>query len=163
MSHSLRETQNFSCVSAGFIEHTPVADGGLRVHVPARPECTTPHSRFLFPGSASTAGLPRTFGLGFLCSMDIMSIPLNCHLAIHTFISCGLVSMRCRPWAHCFHANGKFLVTGAYPNPLNLLLVLPLDSKPLRHRWWQRRRNLTAIRPSNMPKVVVVTSTKDRP
>jgi hypothetical protein len=63
------KTQNVSRVAAGFIKHTPLADGGLRGHVPARPGCTTPHIRFLLarPAVALRVGAsPRTFGLGFL-------------------------------------------------------------------------------------------------
>jgi hypothetical protein len=36
------KTQNFPCISARFIKHTP-ADGELRCHVPARSGYTTPH------------------------------------------------------------------------------------------------------------------------
>lgn len=42
------KTQNFPCVGARFIKHTPIAEGGLRCHVPTRPGCTTPHIWFLF-------------------------------------------------------------------------------------------------------------------
>ena len=38
--------------------HPTAADGGLRGHVPARPEYITPHIRFLF--------IVPQFGLGFL-------------------------------------------------------------------------------------------------
>jgi len=36
------KTQNLLRVNARFIKHAPNADGGLRGHVPARPERTTP-------------------------------------------------------------------------------------------------------------------------
>ena len=52
------KTQNFPCVNARFIKHAPFADGGLRSHVPARPERTTPHIRFLFPGSSPGQACP---------------------------------------------------------------------------------------------------------
>ena len=52
------KTQNLPCVSAGFIKHTPTADGGLRGHVPARPGCTTPRIRFLFVAPHLRIGLP---------------------------------------------------------------------------------------------------------
>jgi len=45
-------------IDAGFTKCTPVAEGGLRGHVPARPGCITPTIRFLF--------IARGFGLGFL-------------------------------------------------------------------------------------------------
>ncbi|HKL17523.1 MAG TPA: hypothetical protein VJ905_01085 [Halalkalibaculum sp.] len=52
------KTRNFRCINAGFIKHTPIADGGLRSHVPARPGCTTPHIRFLFVALHLWIGLP---------------------------------------------------------------------------------------------------------
>jgi hypothetical protein len=52
------KTQNFPRVNAGFIKHAPIADGGLRSHVPARPERTTPHIRFLFVAPRFWIGLP---------------------------------------------------------------------------------------------------------
>ena len=36
----------------------PIADGGLCGHVPARPECITPHIRFLFIAPPFRIGLP---------------------------------------------------------------------------------------------------------
>ena len=42
------KTQNFPCISARFIKPTPIAEGGLRCSVPARPGWTTPHIWFLF-------------------------------------------------------------------------------------------------------------------
>jgi hypothetical protein len=42
------KTQSFPRVNAGFIKHIPIADGGLRGHVPTRPGCTTPQIRFLY-------------------------------------------------------------------------------------------------------------------
>jgi hypothetical protein len=42
------KTQNLLRVNARFIKHAPIADGGLRGHVPARPERTTPLIWFLF-------------------------------------------------------------------------------------------------------------------
>jgi hypothetical protein len=42
------KTRNFQCINAGFIKHTPIADGGLRGHVPTRPGCTTPQIRVLY-------------------------------------------------------------------------------------------------------------------
>ena len=38
--------------------HPTAADGGLRGHVPARPECITPHIRFLFIAPQLWIGLP---------------------------------------------------------------------------------------------------------
>jgi hypothetical protein len=35
------------CIDAGFIKHAPTVDGGLCCGVPARPERTTPHIRFV--------------------------------------------------------------------------------------------------------------------
>ena len=35
------------CIGAGFIKHAPTVDGGLCCRVPARPERTTPHIRFV--------------------------------------------------------------------------------------------------------------------
>jgi len=54
------KTQNLPRVNAGFIKYAPLADRGLRGHVPTRPERTT--SR-LWRDSCSS---PRAFGLGFL-------------------------------------------------------------------------------------------------
>ena len=75
------KTRNFQCISAGFIKHTHFADaclshsrrrqGGLRSHaclpkpfrrrqVPARPECTTPHIRFLFVALHLWIGVGRS-------------------------------------------------------------------------------------------------------
>ena len=54
------KTQNLPCLDAGFIKHTPIADGGLCLHVPTRPECTT--SRLQRDSCSS----PRSFGLSFL-------------------------------------------------------------------------------------------------
>ena len=42
----------------GFIKHTPIADGGLRGHVPTRPGCATPNIRFLFVAPHLWIGLP---------------------------------------------------------------------------------------------------------
>jgi hypothetical protein len=52
------KTQSFLRVNAGFIKHAPVADGGLRGHVPTRPGRTTPHIRFLFVAPRIRIGLP---------------------------------------------------------------------------------------------------------
>jgi hypothetical protein len=52
------KTQNFPCVDARFIKHTPFAEGGLRCHVPTRPGCTTPHIWFLFVAPQFWIGLP---------------------------------------------------------------------------------------------------------
>jgi len=54
------KTQNLPRVNAGFIKYAPLADGGLRGHVPTRPKRTI--SR-LWRDSCSS---PRAFGLGFL-------------------------------------------------------------------------------------------------
>jgi hypothetical protein len=35
------------CIDAGFIKHSPFVDGGLCGGVPTRPDCTTPHIRFV--------------------------------------------------------------------------------------------------------------------
>ena len=60
------KTQSFLRVNAGFIKHTPIADGGLRGHVPTRPGCTTPQIRFLFVAPRSRSLVPRLPGLDFL-------------------------------------------------------------------------------------------------
>ncbi len=52
------KTQNLLRVNAGFIKHAPLADGGLRGHVPTRPERTTPPIRFLFVAPRLRIGLP---------------------------------------------------------------------------------------------------------
>jgi hypothetical protein len=52
------KTLDFPCVDAGFIKRTPFADGGLRCHVPARPEYVTPHIQFLFVAPQACVGLP---------------------------------------------------------------------------------------------------------
>ena len=52
------KTQSFPRVNAGFIKHTPFADGGLRGHVPTRPGCTTPQIRFLYVAPRFWIGLP---------------------------------------------------------------------------------------------------------
>ena len=52
------KTRNVPCMNAGFIKHAPTADGGLRGHVPARPERTTPPIRFLFVALHFRIGLP---------------------------------------------------------------------------------------------------------
>ena len=45
METSRGKTQSFPRVNAGFIKHAPIADGGLRGHVPTRPGRTTPQIR----------------------------------------------------------------------------------------------------------------------
>ena len=52
------KTLDFPGVGAGFIKRTPVADGELRCHVPARPEYVTPHIQFLFVAPQACVGLP---------------------------------------------------------------------------------------------------------
>ena len=52
------KAQSFPCVDARFIKHTPIAEGGLRCHVPTRPGCTTPHIWFLFVAPQFWIGLP---------------------------------------------------------------------------------------------------------
>jgi hypothetical protein len=52
------KTQNFPCVDARFIKPTPIAEGGLHCHVPARPGWTTPHIWFLFVVPQFWIGLP---------------------------------------------------------------------------------------------------------
>ena len=52
------KTRYLPCIDAGFTKCTPRADGGLRGHVPARPECITPHIRFLFIAPQFRIGLP---------------------------------------------------------------------------------------------------------
>src|SRR5215210_5034698 len=52
------KAQSFPCVDARFIKHTPIAEGGLRCHVPAHPGCTTPHIWFLFVAPQFWIGLP---------------------------------------------------------------------------------------------------------
>ena len=52
------KTRNCHCVDAGFTKCTPLANGGLRGHVPARPRCTTPHIRFLFIAPQLRVQLP---------------------------------------------------------------------------------------------------------
>jgi len=52
------KTRNFRCINAGFIKHTPIADGGLYGHVPTRPGCTTPQIRFLYVALHLWIGLP---------------------------------------------------------------------------------------------------------
>jgi len=52
------KTQSLLRVDAGFIEHAPLADGGLPGHVPTRPERTTPPIRFLFVAPRFRIGLP---------------------------------------------------------------------------------------------------------
>jgi len=42
------KAQSFHGVNARFIKYTPIAEGGLRGHVPTRPGCTTPRIGFLF-------------------------------------------------------------------------------------------------------------------
>jgi hypothetical protein len=58
METSQGKTQNFPRVNAGFIKHTPFADGGLHGHVPIRPGCTTPQIRFLYVVPRFRIGLP---------------------------------------------------------------------------------------------------------
>ena len=58
METSRGKTQSFQRVNAGFIKHTPIADGGLRGHVPTRPGCTTPQIRFLYVAPRFWIGLP---------------------------------------------------------------------------------------------------------
>lgn len=52
------KTLSFPCVNVGFIKHTPVADGEFRSRLPARPECASPHIRFLFVVQRFWIGLP---------------------------------------------------------------------------------------------------------
>ena len=52
------KTQNLPRVNAGFIKYAPLADGGLRGHVPTRPGCITPQIRFLFIAPQFRIGLP---------------------------------------------------------------------------------------------------------
>jgi len=52
------KTLNFPRVDAQFIKHIPFADGGLRGHVPTRPEYVTPHIGFLSIAPRFRVGLP---------------------------------------------------------------------------------------------------------
>ena len=52
------KTQNVPRVDAGFIKHAPWEDGGLRCHVPARPERVTPQIRFVYIAPRFRIGLP---------------------------------------------------------------------------------------------------------
>ena len=52
------KTQNCPCISAGFIKHAPWKDGGLRCHVPTRPERVTPQIRFVYLAPHFRIGLP---------------------------------------------------------------------------------------------------------
>ncbi len=52
------KTLNFPRVDAQFIKRIPFADGGLRGHVPTRPEYVTPHIGFLFIAPRFRVGLP---------------------------------------------------------------------------------------------------------
>jgi hypothetical protein len=52
------KTQNVPRVDAGFIQHTPWENAGLRGHVPARPGCTTPQIRFVYLAPRFWIGLP---------------------------------------------------------------------------------------------------------
>jgi len=90
------KTQNLLRVNAGFIKHAPITDGGLRGHVPARPERTTPLIRFLFPGSRPGQALPRAFGLGFL-----QTPPRGDALAL--FLAFGSVNT----WREDFHLTNS--------------------------------------------------------
>jgi hypothetical protein len=46
------------CLGAGCIQHAPIVDGGLCGRVPARPERTTPHIRFVFLAPHLRSTLP---------------------------------------------------------------------------------------------------------
>ena len=52
------KTPSFPRVGAGFIKHAPIAHGGLRGHVPPRPERATPPTQFLFVAPRVWIGLP---------------------------------------------------------------------------------------------------------
>ena len=52
------KTLNFPRVDAQFIKRIPFADGGLRGHVPTRPEYVTPHIGFLSIAPRFRVGLP---------------------------------------------------------------------------------------------------------
>ena len=52
------KTLNFHHVGAQFIKRIPIADGGLRGHVPTGPEYVTPHIEFLFIAPRFCVGLP---------------------------------------------------------------------------------------------------------
>ena len=52
------KTRYLRCIDAGFTKCIPVADGGLRGHVPTRPGCITPRIRFLFIAPQFWIGLP---------------------------------------------------------------------------------------------------------
>jgi hypothetical protein len=52
------QTQNFLRVGAGCIQHAPIANGGLRGHVPTRPARTTPPLQFLCVAPRVWMGLP---------------------------------------------------------------------------------------------------------
>ena len=52
------KTQNVPRVDAEFIKHAPRKDGGLRGHVPARPERATPQIRFVYLAPRIWIGLP---------------------------------------------------------------------------------------------------------
>jgi hypothetical protein len=46
------------CIDAGFIKHAPIVDGGLCGRVPARPQRTTPHIRFVSLAPHVRSALP---------------------------------------------------------------------------------------------------------
>ncbi len=52
------KTRYLRGIGTGFTKCIPIADGGLRGHVPARPECITPRIRFLFIAPPFRIGLP---------------------------------------------------------------------------------------------------------
>ena len=52
------KTQNVLRIDAEFIEHTLLENGGLRCHVPARPEHATPQIRFVYLAPRFWIGLP---------------------------------------------------------------------------------------------------------
>jgi len=52
------KTLNFPRVDAQFIKRIPFADGGLRGHVPTRPEYVTPYIGFLSIAPRFRVGLP---------------------------------------------------------------------------------------------------------
>ena len=52
------KTQNVPRIDAEFIKHAPMENGGLRGHVPARPERATPQIRFVYLAPRFWIGLP---------------------------------------------------------------------------------------------------------
>ena len=111
----LRADAGFTkCIRASVA--TDVVDGGLRGHVPARPECITPHIRFLFIAPRIRLGLPPH------PASRRRTCPLA-HLRLYTYLVPGLAPGKITAM-HGTHAKVNGRQCEALTSLLNDLLAI---------------------------------------